>query len=63
MKVKLFIGIVVFILICLGSAFVAYMSGYNFDHRDADAGFWTWLTLFMAVCTSVMAASLYEEVK
>ena len=44
---------IIFIALISISAFIAYMSGYDFNYRDADVGFFTAISLFIAIGVSV----------
>ena len=43
----------IFIALIAIAMFIAWMSGYNFDQRNADVGFFTALTLFISIGISV----------
>ena len=43
----------IFIALIAIAMFIAYMSGYDFDQRNGDVGFFTALTLFISIGISV----------
>ena len=47
--------VIIFFALISIAPFIAYMSGYDFNYRDADVGFFTALALFMAIGVSVAA--------
>jgi len=52
-------AMIVFIVTCLVMCFVFWMSGYNFDHRNADVGAGTLITLVMALTVGIFSCLDY----
>lgn len=44
-KKQILVGIAVFSAVCSASAFIGWCTGFNFDHRDEEVGFWIAMTL------------------
>jgi hypothetical protein len=51
---------IIFIVLIALAAFIAYMSGYNFDQRNPDVGLSVGLTLAMAIGVS-LAIYIHQE--
>lgn len=39
---------IVFFMVCVVSAFIGWLAGYNFDHRGMDVAAWCIITLLIA---------------
>ena len=60
-KQNIALGIGVYLL-CLGlCAFLAWMSGYNFDHRDPTVGEYTLYALTLSTFPACVAAMLAQN--
>jgi multisubunit Na+/H+ antiporter MnhB subunit len=46
-----------FIVVIVVAAFIAFMSGYNFDQRNPDVGFAVGVALFIAIGLSLFVYS------
>ncbi len=47
-------SVIVFIIVCMISALIAWLGGFNFDRRNVDVGAWSIMTLLVALFISVM---------
>ncbi len=56
--IKILFTIIIFIFFCSSAAFIAWCSGYNFDYRGDDVGFYVFLTIFFSSAFSFIAANI-----
>ncbi len=53
MKIRILLSALAFLAVCAVLAFIAWMSGYNFDHRDMTVGGNTCFAVFLALGAAI----------
>ena len=51
----------IFLIVCGISAFIGWLSGYNFDHRSEYVGLWAAITMMIAF-TSCMIGEEFKHI-
>lgn len=46
--------VIVFVVICMASAFIGWLSGYNFDHRSEGVALWSCTTMLLGTVIGCM---------
>lgn len=50
-------AVMVFAVFCMLSSLIAWLAGYNFDHRGVDVAVWAFITVIMAALIGAMTVS------
>ena len=57
-KQQIKLSALIFITFCLFSAFIGWLSGYDFNARNSDVAFWVFMTVFLAAPLSAISFAI-----
>lgn len=58
---QLIMAVLAFLITCVISAFIAWCSGFNFDHRSESVGFYVSMTVFAGTFAAIIGAAIVDE--